>query len=207
MVSRTNLVYTFKQDTPYDMLVALKQRLSPTDEAREIKLAKQYKTLKKPPRSQNLDTWLQQWEKVYTQCKEQKLPEVDKDRPLYDFLNTVSSISPEFAGYWTHDIQAKRKSSQQSLELFDLIEYFRESYRLSMAQKSRISSGAFTASFQGQSLETTTESKKFNTCPCGEEHRYKDCSYLNEAVWPKNWKPDPNIQKQIDQKLQRSTRL
>ena len=189
------------------MLIALKQRLVPTDEARELELAKQYKALKKPPRAQNLDNWLQQWEKTYSQCVELKLPEVDKDRPLYDFLNTISSVSPEFTGYWIHDLQAKRKSGQKSVTFFELIEYFRESHRLSMAQKGRASSGAFTATFQGQPADDTTEEKKLSPCLCGIEHRYKDCPYLNELVRPKDWKPDLNLQKQIDEKLQKSLRL
>ena len=39
-VSQTNLLYTFKQDMPYDMLITLKQCIVPIDEARELELAK-----------------------------------------------------------------------------------------------------------------------------------------------------------------------
>jgi hypothetical protein len=55
-ISRIYLTYTFDCDTPYDMLVALKQRVAPTDQARKIELINQYQKLKKTPRSQNLET-------------------------------------------------------------------------------------------------------------------------------------------------------
>ena len=91
------MTYTFDCDTPYDMLVALKQRVAPTNQTRKIELVNQYQKLKKAPHSQNLDTWLQQWEKTYKECKQLKLPDVEDDRPLYDFLNVISGIAPEFA--------------------------------------------------------------------------------------------------------------
>ena len=79
------------------MLVALKQRVVPTDQARKIELINQYQKLKKAPRGQNLDTWPQQWEKTYKECKQLKLPDAEDNRPLYDFLNAISGTAPEFA--------------------------------------------------------------------------------------------------------------
>jgi hypothetical protein len=93
-ITRTYLTYTFNYDTPHDMLVALKQRVVPTDQARKIELINQYQKLKKAPRGQNLDTWLQ---KTYKECKQLKLPDVEDNRPLYDFLNAISGTAPEFA--------------------------------------------------------------------------------------------------------------
>ena len=59
-ISRTYLRYTFNCETPYDMLITLKTRVSPTDRARKINLINQYQKLKKPPQSQSLEAWLQQ---------------------------------------------------------------------------------------------------------------------------------------------------
>jgi hypothetical protein len=92
-ITRTYLTYTFDCDTPYDMLIALKQRVAPTNQTRKIELVNQYQKLKKAPRSQNLDTWLQQWEKTYKECKQLKLPDVEDDRLLYDFLNALPGIA------------------------------------------------------------------------------------------------------------------
>jgi hypothetical protein len=37
-ISRTFLSYTFKKESTYDVLVALKQRVAPTDRARKLEL-------------------------------------------------------------------------------------------------------------------------------------------------------------------------
>jgi hypothetical protein len=59
-ISRVYLRYTFRCDTTYDMLTALKRRVAPTDRARKIELVNRYQKLKKAPQSQNLETWLRQ---------------------------------------------------------------------------------------------------------------------------------------------------
>lgn len=68
-ISRTYLVYTFRCDTTHDVLASLKQRVAPSDYARKLQLAAQYATLRKGPKSQNYEAWLQEWEKAYTECK------------------------------------------------------------------------------------------------------------------------------------------
>ena len=58
-VSRNYLIYTFCCDTPYDMLVSLKQRVAPTDDAQKLQFATQYVKLKMGPQNQNIEIWLQ----------------------------------------------------------------------------------------------------------------------------------------------------
>ena len=98
-ISRTYLVYTLKSDTTYDVLVSLKQRVAPTDEARKILLATQYGKLKKALRNQNFEVWVQEWEKVYTECVELGLPEVEGNRSVRDFVYAVESTSPSWSEY------------------------------------------------------------------------------------------------------------
>ena len=50
-ISRTFLPYTFKCDTTYDMLVALRKRVAPTDKAQKIELTQRYQKLRKAPRT------------------------------------------------------------------------------------------------------------------------------------------------------------
>ena|SRR5271154_1386028 len=79
--SRNYLVYTFNAETTHEMLIALRQRVAPTDEARELELIGRYNKLKKPPRSQDLESWFQQWEKTYKEAKALSLAEVKGKRP------------------------------------------------------------------------------------------------------------------------------
>jgi hypothetical protein len=57
-ISRTYLIYTFKCDSTYDVLVSLKQRIAPSDHARKLQIATKYARLKKAPRDQNFEVWL-----------------------------------------------------------------------------------------------------------------------------------------------------
>jgi hypothetical protein len=142
------------------MLVALKQRVAPTDQARKIEPINQYQKLKKALRGQNLDTWIQQWEKTYKECKQFKLPDVEDDRPLYDFLNAISGIAPEFANVWTINIQMKLDSGDTLPDLYKIVELFWNSRRLSNAQKGLATHGAFPATFEGQSINKNNSEKK-----------------------------------------------
>jgi hypothetical protein len=54
-VSGSYYTYLIKKDTLHEMLVALKQQVAPSDQARELELVSQYQKLKKAPRNQNLD--------------------------------------------------------------------------------------------------------------------------------------------------------
>lgn len=48
------------------MLVALKLRIAPTSMARDVELIRQYQDLKRAPRAEQVDAWLQRWERSYT---------------------------------------------------------------------------------------------------------------------------------------------
>jgi hypothetical protein len=213
-ISRAYLRYTFKCDSTYDMLTTLKRRVAPTDRARKIELINRYEKLRKAPQSQNLETWLRQWEITYTECKELKLAEVDDDRPLYDFLNAITSVDAEFSKIWMIKIETRTQKGKELPDIHELIEYFRNNRRLSTAQKEHDEHdehdtyGVFKASFQGESLEEEKQDlRKKNNCVCGEEHLFKECQYLIESVRTKDWKPDPTIQKQIDDKLEKYAKL
>ena len=51
---------------PYNLLVALKQRLAPSDRARSLYLEKRYEKLKKGPSDQDIETWINDWQRMYT---------------------------------------------------------------------------------------------------------------------------------------------
>jgi hypothetical protein len=95
-VSRTFLPYTFDKGSTYDVLVALRNRVAPTDCARKFELTQRYTRLKKAPKVQNVEAWLQAWEQTYTECKKLRLPIVEDNLPLYDFLQAIADLAPEF---------------------------------------------------------------------------------------------------------------
>jgi len=94
------LIYTFKCDTIYDILVLLKKRVVFTNKAWKMYLATQYAKLKKAPKNQNFEVWLQEWEKVYTECVELKLPEIKGNWSIKDFVYAIKSVLLSWLEYW-----------------------------------------------------------------------------------------------------------
>jgi len=91
--------------------------------------------LKKAPKTQSLDHWLREWEKVYTDCKLLDLPDVSRNRSLFDFLNAIASISPGFSDAWMMRIQEKQDAGETLPDLYKMVELFRNNRRLVNAQK------------------------------------------------------------------------
>ena len=85
----------------YDMIIALKKRVAPTDQVHQLETSTKYQRLRKSPRNQAVEPWLQQWECIYAECQKLDLPDIKNDRAVYDFLQAVSSIAPDFASIWT----------------------------------------------------------------------------------------------------------
>jgi hypothetical protein len=211
-VSRNNLVFTFNCETAYDMLVNLKNRVSPTDQARKIELVNRYQRMKMTPKAQNIDAWLQEWEKVYTNCKALNLPDVDEDRSLFDFLHAISNVAPEFTTAWKIEIQKSQAQGEELPSLYKMVEYFRNDRRLFNAlNQEGATHSAFTASFPGSingksTDETIATPEPSGTrpkqCICGAEHQFKDCLYIVECLRPEDWEPDSAIQEQVEERIQ-----
>jgi hypothetical protein len=208
-ISRIFLTYTFKKESTYDVLIALRQRVAPTDRARKLELSQRYGRLKKAPRSQNVEAWLQSWEQTYTDCKELKLPVVEDNLPLYDLLSAVAEIAPEFSSVWTVKLQTKEMDNKPLPDIFRLINLFRDHQRLANTSRSK-DSGAFPATLKDQPLahnpgtkdpkDPKLDSKKRH-CICGVEHLFSACPYLIESIRPSGWTADPETQKKVDEKL------
>jgi hypothetical protein len=57
-ISVTNIVYIKDKSTVYQMLVALKKRLAPTDYARKLEVVHKYNKLKTYSKRENIEKWL-----------------------------------------------------------------------------------------------------------------------------------------------------
>lgn len=214
-ISRTYYTMVLNCDNVHAILITLKQRIAPTDRAKSIDLVHQYHRLFKVGR-QNVEAWLQQWEKVYGDCVLHNVPEVSGHRALYDFLGAVTSIDSVYSTYWKGELAKRTYEGTILPEFYELVELFRNQQRLTSAQSGKLNSASHSAfaSFQGQSLPedsspssskpapATGKSKEpWKPCICGIVHWFRQCPYILEAVRPKGWKPDPKIQKVFDDKL------
>jgi hypothetical protein len=64
-VSSTYLSWTYDCDTVYDMLVALQARLKPKKDVRRRELINRLIKLRDNPKANQVDEWLQEYEKTY----------------------------------------------------------------------------------------------------------------------------------------------
>jgi hypothetical protein len=96
-VSTRNIVYINDKTTVYQMLVALKKRLAPTDYARKLDLARKYNKLKTYSKREDVEKWLKDWETTFADGKKLNILEVADDRSLFDFTHAISSIDSRYA--------------------------------------------------------------------------------------------------------------
>ncbi len=86
--------------------------------------------------------------------------------------------------------------------LHQIIQKFRDT-----RSKPKTRGSIFSASFQGKGADDGDETPKKRDCLCGKKHLFKNCPYLIESKRPTGWKPDPEIQRNIDQKLEKIPKL
>lgn len=205
-VDRQHLILLEGKETVYQMLVALKKRLAPTDRAREMDVIRRYRELQRAPKSQQIDKWLQQWERVYTEAQNLSLPDVQKERPLYDFLNALRPVDTAFVAGREATLEERIRRKEDLPTILDMLENYRNHVRISKASSTKGSSHAAFATFQGNS-ENDEKKKKSTKCVCGEEHLFKECPYLIESLRASSWTPDSEIQQKINEKLEKIPKL
>jgi len=182
VVARNINTYILGIDSVYDTLVALKERVAPTDSARQLYLYTQYATVKKGPKNQNLKVWLQDWEKTYNDCKKIDLPDVQGDRVIRDFLMAVEPGSPNWALTWRVKFNKHDWAKDHVISISRLVEIYRNYQRLETAQDSRDQLSINAVNFKGKSINgapkgkapttptLTAQKKDTPTCYCREVH-------------------------------------
>jgi hypothetical protein len=80
-VTARNTACIIDKTTPYEKLVALKERLALSTRVRELELAREYAKNKIYNGNQDMNRWIENWESVYAECKAYDLPDVANDRP------------------------------------------------------------------------------------------------------------------------------
>ena len=200
------------------MLQALKKRLKPTEQSHKQELLDQYRALQRPPKNSSIEDWLQRWESVYTQCKKIDLPDVAKDRATRDFIKAVPKS--EFTSIWLIRLQ----DIDQKPDLYTIVQKYREYHRDIKDINDRKDTRVAYTTFKGVPIASPKEStpsnhpispkkdngqvtkpyKPYDPCFCGRNHAYRYCYYLIELIRPNNWKPDPIIQREINEKIKKS---
>lgn len=187
-VSKDNIVYIETKDTIYDMLVALKKRLAPTDEARKLEVIDKYRRLRQFDRKTDVEEWCKEWETTYADAVALGLPEVSENRSQNDFaaaLNTIDEAYATAQQFWLRQL-SKEGSSKVFPSLYDMVEDFRNNYRRNHALKASVKMGAFSATSEEKVSVADSDSRQkvLKPCLCGDQHRYKNCFYITPSERP-----------------------
>ena len=209
-LDRTNHVYIFQIDSVAEQLERLKERFSLTSEQEQEILILKYRSLLQTPRNVNPEDWIRKWENIYSECRQADIAEVQGNRPIRDFIQSVRNIAPSFADYWSIKINELTGELNNVISIPDLphlLIQFRNWIRSNQITQSNrgsnhISFGIFQGQSDGISHDHSAYSKSNSSmkpCPCGETHPFISCPYVNWSIRPQGFRENPEIRKKFDQ--------
>jgi hypothetical protein len=225
----TSLIPLIQNDaTAHARLVKLKAHIAPSDPSRRRELRGKYDALRSPkPRNTSIDKWLDEWIRVTDLMAMLDMPEMKGGQVQEDFLVTANQVHETWATAELRkllDLQEKPEVKDSDLPtITTLVASFRQFLRIIKPQGSTF--GTFGASLgiadsNGPNTKAnTTEERTVSNqkpqakrnqlpgkCICLEEHWYSQCPYINSAVRPAGWTPDPEIEAKF-QKAKKNPRI
>ncbi|KUJ22453.1 uncharacterized protein LY89DRAFT_299450 [Mollisia scopiformis] len=204
------LIYTYNCPNAWKMMHNLKMECAPTDYSRKKTILGKWGKLKSTAKSStDLEHWLREWHTIYDEGIELKVPElVDTDRACHDFLTAIYPIAPSFSDSkelemlddkqpWSFK-QLVRQYSQWRRNTSDRPRTTVKNLAYIAKKQDKPQRSNSPASFNGKERADYTQLP----CLCGETQSYSDCPYIIPSKRSSTWKADPEIQKQVDDKVE-----
>ena len=125
-----NELWTRDVTSTWALLRALQKRLAPTNHSKKAEVIRSYNALKVYDKSQPVDRFLYNWERVYGLALALNIPDVMEERPLYDFALSIQEIDKSYATNLELriDENIRNRSLDKTvniIQLDDVIEEFR----------------------------------------------------------------------------------
>ena len=137
------------------------------------------------------------WEKTYKDALDIDLADVQGNRPVKNFVQSLQDVNPSFHTHWTHHLHCAKEYSSLREVINKFCTHLHEDPTSCMAGH-----GAFLASFQDQTVgpagpQSEKQAEKLDILPtscmssmkcighklkclCGKLHHFADCPYLIE---------------------------
>lgn len=139
------------------MLRKLKTKVAPGVHSREAMLRKRYlEVCKSYSKKEDLETWLQRWERVYDACRNANLPEVQSHRAHY-VLDATAKLDPKFNITWTGRIDDQVKKDEELTPISELINSFRTRRQVQSSRDSEKKESVYIATLQGHTSPAQKE--------------------------------------------------
>ncbi|KAK9490038.1 hypothetical protein V1508DRAFT_294684 [Lipomyces doorenjongii] len=156
--------------------------------------------------SSQVDTWIETWERTYTNAKRQNIPEVqDNEEVVYEFIKTASPIvliSLAIGDKNSRDFNEKIAQFQMDMTSPNIFGTIGENAR-QMPHTRRLA--PLLSLYRVRESENSANTKR--SCLCGRNHSYRKCWYLVESSRKPGWQPDPAIEARIKEALEKDPQL
>jgi hypothetical protein len=213
-VNRFNLLYLRNQTTIFQKLLVLKKRLALTNRIQKLKVIRKYRDLQQISKrdSNQLNQWLLKWERVYAKTARLNLSNVQGDRCVYDFLNSLRTVNVTFVihreAILNHEILQQEKNSSS---IKDLLKKFRNHLRTTRAltlsdQGIFAPDGLFASNWEmkmnGQkNLDQTSKKFEIPLCICEINHSFSECSYIRRSIRLSEWISNSAINETVNDRI------
>jgi hypothetical protein len=162
-------------DSVYEMMVILKQTLSPSENKRKYQLRAELEGLKKT-RRHDLDRWISDW--VQLARKFELQGRLDTEDVKLHFIRANQALD---------EVWAKQMEILMDEKDFEwLANSFRTHYRRDSPKQPRNPPGSFSTPKLQRKIENESQ-KSLKKCLCGRNHQFKDCYYLIPAKKPSDF--------------------
>src|SRR6266550_3699994 len=184
--------------TVHERLQALKTALAPTALGQKHNVLNQYTALKVYNKKQSIKKWLNNWRNIYKLTEQLKLPDIQEYRPHYNFVQAIKPISSSFAGALEVDLIRKERKEKPAPSIIDLIEEFKEHYRMQQASSTSTANNSAFATLGNSNSNTDSNNSNSNSkwnkiYICGLKHQFGDCFYIVKRKRPQGWKPNLDV--------------
>ena len=201
----TSLIPLIQNDeTAHARLVKLKAHIAPSDPTRKRELRGKYDALRSSkPRNTSVDHWLDEWIRITDLMILLDMPETKGGQIQEDFLATASKVHETWATAELRkllDLQEKDNVGDSDLPTITaLVASFKQFLRI--INPTGPTFGTFGASLGIANNKGTFTNKPEppHDCICGKKHWYRYCYYLNRAIRPPGWKPNPTIEAKFEE--------
>ena len=194
----------------YSQLRTLKKHLCPSTGERNHQLRARYKAVCVRPKRANLDTWFDEWVVITRLLSEANMPEIAGNRAQEEFILSIRGLNDSWSATQMQDLINKEQKDKDFPPITDLIAEFRSYYRRTRPIASGLGTFATLEVASSSSQETPAAAQTGNPqsartrtgpyiprCLDGQNHKFENCPYVNQAVRTNGWKPIQAIQEKF----------
>ncbi|KAK1622134.1 hypothetical protein BDP81DRAFT_400485 [Colletotrichum phormii] len=168
------------------LIKCMKQELAPWKAMVKDSVRREYRrVLAKAKTGVNAKQWYDDWQAAYLRGKLYKIPEIEEETAILDFLHAVRvRLNPSW-GQRTYETIRESMAEGRNVPTLDQIGYRFALTFDDMTTKNTTEPGGAYSTFAGRSdSDQNASNKRVSNCPCDRSHRWKpvECRWVETAL-------------------------